>query len=79
MKYTLIDYRGGDLFTKEFSSMEEAINVGENDWSHLTSQEKNKCIDFYILESVNPDEWAEDHFDGDIIKRWCNRDRKRKL
>lgn len=69
MKYILIDTKGCDTFTKEFDSKEEAIKTGDQDFAYLTKNDK-KNREFYLLESVNPDEDAENHFDGDVIKTW---------
>ena len=68
MKYILIDETRGDQFTKEFESKEEAIKQGDKDFSYKAKEDH--CTAFYLLESVNPDEDAENHFDGDIIKEW---------
>lgn len=70
MRFILVDNRENDFFQKEFDSMEEAIEQGEYDFDHMTTSEKKRCSGFYVLESVNPDEDAEDHFDGNIIKQW---------
>ena len=69
MKYIVIskeERTTSDEFTREFDSKEEAIKAAEADWNHYTYGEKKKNIVF-VLESVNPDTEAEDHFDGDMI------------
>ena len=70
MKYIVMDYKDGDLFTEEFSTAEEAIISAEYSWEHLTDKEKTHRESFFVLESINPDEEAENHLDGDIVRRW---------
>ena len=72
MKYVLIDVFNGDMFNEEFSGLEEAINKADYYWNNLTDSEKKKRTAFYVLDSVNPDEEAIDHLDGDIIKDYIN-------
>ena len=68
MKYIIIDENNGDMFNKEYESREEALKQAEIDWGYLTDREKEKRTAFYVLESVNPDEEAPDHYDGEPIK-----------
>lgn len=70
MKYVLIDDTGTDIFTKEFNNYDDALLTGDKDFSLLTSLEKKHRKGFYILETVNPDEDAIDHYDGNPIKSW---------
>lgn len=70
MKYIIMDYVDGDCFTDEFESKEEALQEAEGQWEHLTRYDQKHRTEFYVLESVNPDEEAPDHYDGDIVKRW---------
>ena len=70
MKYIVMDYRDGDLFTEEFETENEAIETAEAEWNNLSEHDKKQREEFFVLESANPDEDAENHFDGDIIKRW---------
>lgn len=70
MKYIVMDYREGELFTEEFDSAEEAIESAEYDWEHLTDKEMSEREEFFILKSINPDEEAENHLDGDVVRRW---------
>lgn len=72
MKYIVMDQTDTDLFTKEFETAEEAIEAAKTDWSYLTEQDKNTRIEFFVLESINPDEDAEDHFDGTPIFTFKN-------
>ena len=70
MKYIIMDYVNGDCFTDEFEDKEEALREAEEQWEHLTRFDQKHRTAFYVLESVNPDEEAPDHYDGDIVKRW---------
>ena len=68
MKYIVIDTRKNDEFTKEFEKADEAVAWAEYEWDRMTEHDKKDCAAYYVLESVNPDEDAEDHFDGNPIK-----------
>lgn len=70
MKYILIDTVNGDMFNEEFDSKDEALKAADSEWNHLSEYDKNRRDEFYVLESVNPDEDAENHFDGDVIKTY---------
>ena len=71
MKYVLIDWvKDGDMFTEEFETAEKAVESASYEGEHLSESDKNRRSDFYVLESANPDAEAEDHFDGNIVKRW---------
>ena len=69
-KYIVMDYRDGDLFTEEFDSVSEAVMSADWDWCGLSEQDKARRTEFFVLESANPDAGAEDHLDGNIVKRW---------
>lgn len=71
MKYIVMDQiMNGDLFTEEFDTVDEAIETGEAEWEHLSRVDKNRRISFFVLESANPDVDAENHLDGNIVRRW---------
>jgi hypothetical protein len=70
MKYILIDQTTTDMFNDEFDNLETALNAAETQFNYLTENDKKKRTAFYLLESINPDEDAPDHFDGNIIKEW---------
>lgn len=70
MKYVIIDNKNGDLFSTEHETKEQALACAEEKWSHLTEKEKKDRESFFVLESENPDEEAENHFDGDVIKKY---------
>ena len=69
-KYIVMDYRDGDLFTEEFDNVAEAVMSADWDWSRLSEQDKALRTEFFVLESANPDRDAENHLDGDIVRRW---------
>ena len=70
MKYIYAREIKGDIFTEEFATAEETISHGDNEWDGLTQHDRDRTTAAYILESVNPDEDAPDHLDGNIIKTW---------
>lgn len=75
MKYILFDKRDdGQIFTEEFENKEEAIRRADITWErYITDNEKRHIVEFYVLESVNPDEDAEDHWDGNYVKLYLIR------
>ena len=68
MKYIFYYERNHDAFPEEYNTKEEALERAAWKWSYLTTWEKKHTDAFYVLESVNPDEDAENHFDGDYVK-----------
>lgn len=70
MKYIVIDQTKTDWFTTEFDNKEDAIKEADYQFSKLTKNDLKRREDFYVLESVNPDEDADNHFDGDVIKKY---------
>lgn len=70
MKHIVMDYRDGELFTEEFETEAEAIEAAEAEWNHLSESDKKHRESFTVLKSINPDEEAENHLDGDIVRRW---------
>lgn len=70
-RFEVMDVIDGDIFNKGFNSKEEALEYAENEWEHhLTSSDKKRRQEFYVLECVNPDRDAVNHFDGNEVKRW---------
>jgi hypothetical protein len=68
MRYIIIDERkNGQLFAEEVEHKDNAINSAKYDWNRRTEHDKKRTDRFYVLESVNPDEDADDHFDGNPI------------
>lgn len=67
MKYIVIDQTTADIFTKEFDDREKAIRTAKRDFNYLTKSDFKKRVAFFVLESENPDEEAENHFDGTPI------------
>ena len=69
MRFIVTDARrdgSGDIFTEERETLQEAIKEADREWHYLTGREKEQRT-IYVLESVNPDEDAPDHFDGNIV------------
>lgn len=68
MKYILIDTcDSGDEFVREFDNREQAIRATHGDWEQLSDFDKRHRTAFSLIESVDPDEDSERHFDGDVI------------
>lgn len=67
MKYIIIDDCSTDLYTEEFNDKEKAVNQAKAEWDRLSDYDKSKRTAFYVIESVNSDEDAEDHLDGTPI------------
>ena len=70
MRYVVMDIRGTDWFTTECETEEAAIKEAERQFNQLSEHDRKKRDMFYVLESVNPDEDADDHFDGNEVRRW---------
>lgn len=70
MRYIVVDELKNDMFTEEFETKEEAVKAADEEWDRLTESDKNRRTSYYVLESSNSDEEAEDHFDGNIIKSY---------
>lgn len=70
MKYIIMDFKDGDFFTDEFDTKEEALQEAKEQWEQLTEHDQQRRTAFYVLESINLDEEAPDHYDGEIVKRW---------
>ena len=67
MKYIVIDQTKTDWFTKEYNDRNAAIQACKDGFDRLTESDKRKREDYYVLESINPDEDADNHFDGTIV------------
>lgn len=67
MKYLVIDGKNYDEFVEEFDSKEKAIKFAIKEWDRMSDEDKLSRDNFYVLESVNPDEDAEDHYDGNLV------------
>lgn len=70
MKYIVIDYCDGDVFTSEHETKKEAIAAAETGWNSFSEYDKNRRESFYVLKSVNPDPDGENHLDGNIIMQF---------
>lgn len=68
MKYIIMDQIiNGDLFTEEYDDKNKAIKEADRLWDQLSDYDKNRRDFFHVLESVNPDIDAINHFDGNPI------------
>ena len=67
MKYVVIDQTKTDWFTEEHDNREDAIKACKDGFDLLTESDKRKREAYYVLESINPDEDADNHLDGDVI------------
>lgn len=70
MKYVVVDATKSDWFTSEFDNKEDAIKEADYQFDRLTEFDKKKRENFYVLESANPDEDADNHFDGNVVKQY---------
>lgn len=70
MRYVLIDEKRGNMYAQEFENKAVGIDAGDKLWHIMEKADQDNSDAFYLLESVNPDEDAADHFDGDIVKAW---------
>jgi hypothetical protein len=70
MMYVVMDQTKTDLFNTECATLDEAIKEADKQFAYLTNAEKKQRTAFFVLESVDPDEDSERHFDGDIIKQY---------
>lgn len=73
MKFIAVEERNdfGDVITEEFNNPIDAVNQLES-WFSYTTLREDKSRSFYVLESANPDEEAENHSDGNEIFRVWN-------
>ena len=72
MRYIYFIGNGNWEDTFESNDKDELIKRCKHDWGYLTDKEKKNHYS-YVLESVNPDEDAEDHYDGNPVfdaKKW---------
>ncbi|WP_026659231.1 hypothetical protein [Butyrivibrio sp. AC2005] len=68
MKYIGIDCKNtGELFVQEFGTKKEAISVAKKAWNALAEFQKSIRDNFYVIESIDPDEESKRHLDGDLI------------
>lgn len=70
MKYLVIEETETDCFVEEYATRQEAVMEADDRWRKMTYYDKKRAKSFYVLESVNPDEDAPDHLDGDPIKEY---------
>jgi len=63
---SIVENKAGDWFCEEFENKTEAIEYAEREWDRLSEYDK-KYQKIWVIKSANPDENAEDHFDGDVV------------
>lgn len=68
-KYILIERTGNEQVTSEYDDKFEALSELHTGWLHMSRADQEKVTDFYVLESANPDEDADNHLDGDFVER----------
>ena len=68
MKYLFVNASRNNEEVEEFGTREEAISRADAVWYAMWDYDKKNRDAFYVLESVNPDPEAADHFDGTPIK-----------
>ena len=68
-KYVLIERTGNEQVTTEYDDKFEALSDLRSEWLQMSRTDQDKVTDFYVLESVNPDENADNHLDGDFVER----------
>lgn len=69
MKYIMEIEGGYDVDVREFENSDEALKEAEDFWRR-TSEDDKKTMKITVLESVNPDVNADNHYDGNPIKIW---------
>ena len=67
MKYIYISGTMQDQEVVESDNLDELIARADSDWAHMWESDRKKITSHYVLESVNPDEDAENHFDGTVM------------
>ena len=73
MKCLVVDNQmeyGATEEIKEFEILEDAMEYAEYSWNCMSDSDKKHTTAYYVLESVNPDEESDNHYDGNIIKKW---------
>lgn len=66
-KYVLFEDCGTDVWTSEYNEKREAVAAAEKAWDRLSEYDRKYRTVIYVLESDNPDENAENHFDGTAV------------
>ena len=68
MNYIGIDcINSGELFVQENRTKREAISVAKKAWESLSEYDKSIRDNFYVIESINPDEESVNHLDGNLV------------
>ena len=70
MKYIVMTQQrngSGDCFPHEFELLEEAVEFASRTWNKYLTPAERRINTVYVLESINPDEDAIEHYDGYTI------------
>ena len=68
MNYIGIDcINSGELFVQEFGTQRAAISAAKKAWESLSEYDKSIRDNFYVIESINPDEESVNHLDGNMV------------
>lgn len=71
MKYVVIRTNDGiDSWVSEYDNLKEAVEEADKEYDRMTAHDRKHTVEFIVLESANPDEEADNHLDGDIIKKF---------
>lgn len=70
MEFIVMDEKNGDIFNKEFGTEQQAIEYASSEWERMSEHDKKHCDEYYVLKSANPDEEAENHFDGNVVLKF---------
>lgn len=68
MLYLVISGKMGSEWIDEYETKKAAIDAANYEYNHMCKGDKESTDYMYILKSVNPDEDAPNHYDGDIVK-----------
>ena len=68
--FLVVTVKDENVYSDEYESLNEAEKSADYRFSLLTKYDRKKTEAFYILETINPDPEAENHFDGNIVKNY---------
>lgn len=66
--YIYVYGKMGSEWIEEYNTLEEATQAADYEWGRMNEADRKACDYAYILKSANPDEEADDHLNGEIIK-----------
>lgn len=65
----IADTIDAEIWSDNYTTPEYAITELRDEWERMPAHDRRKTNAAYVLETVNPDPDAPDHFDGDVIYR----------